>query len=653
MQPLRLQARPKIEAAAGRPARISIVAYSGGWLRVGGWNRPLVVDLAGLELPASVTLLRDHTNEVGATLGAGRPEVSQGRLLVAGTLADVAAAAEVVAISKVCDLQASIGADPLEVVDVAAGEWLQVNGRTLQATEPSFLVARSVLREITITPMGADPTTSVSIAAKLQGQAMTFEEWALSEGHDLTTLTEEEVAKLREAYDAAQAQVGAVEARRKGTGTMPNTIDADAIRRQERERITEIDRICAGHAGLAELRTRAVNEGLPLDAVRAAALDTIRASRGSGAYIATGARASLGVDHLAAALLVRAGRSAIAEQAYGAAVMEQSRPLHGRSLVDLCASALTFDGREVPKDRGAMIRAALSTGSMPVALGNAANKALLQAYREAPQTWRSFAAVRPAADFKVHKSVRPSFLGSLESVASGGDIRHATLGESTFEWEVDTYAKMLTVDRRDIVNDDMGVFDEVLPSFGRMSAKSLSDLVYTTLLGAGSSYFDAGLGNVLSGGTSALSSTSLGNAVKQLRKQTAANGSALDLQPAVLLVPPELEMTARALLNSAELWRSTDATPTGNPLNGLAKLEVEPRLSNSAFSGYSLTAWYLFAAPQDVPLVVGFLDGRESPTVETFGFDETPNRLAMSWRVYHDYGVALGDYRAAQRSAGA
>ena len=47
------------------------------------------------------------------------------------------------------------------------------------------------------------------------------------------------------------------------------------------------------------------------------------------------------------------------------------------------------------------------------------------------------------------------------------------------------------------------------------------------------------------------------------------------------------------------------------------------------------------------------LHGKQSPTVEFFGLDADPNRLAATWRVFFDYGAALGDFRAAYRSKGA
>ena len=51
-------------------------------------------------------------------------------------------------------------------------------------------------------------------------------------------------------------------------------------------------------------------------------------------------------------------------------------------------------------------------------------------------------------------------------------------------------------------------------------------------------------------------------------------------------------------------------------------------------------------AAVDLPMIVGFLNGKQTPTVEQFGLGADPNYLAVSFRCFHDFGCALGDYRA-------
>lgn len=376
----------------------------------------------------------------------------------------------------------------------------------------------------------------------------------------------------------------------------------------------------------------------------------------TGLSFASGNHAT-SADHLAAAFLVKAGHANTAEAAYGPVVMEQSKRLHRASFVDLCEASLRMAGRDIPDSRNEMIRAASSYTSLTTALGSSADKIMEQTWKTNPATWRSFAAIRSAPNLRQQTSLRPTFGGAMEELAPDGKIKHGTIVESTFTWQAKTYAKMFAISRTNIINDDLSVFSELIPGLGKMAVRTLNDLVYTVWLANSGSFFASGNSNLST--SSALTTSTLATAVKKLRIQKAPNGplstdtTDLDIQPQVLLVPPSLEITARGLLNSAEIARSTASDlmlPTGNPHQGLAKLEIESRLENSAFSGYSTTTWYLTGGPEDMPIVVGFLDGKESPTVEAFGLDHDASELSMQFRVYQDFGAAYGDYRAAQRS---
>ncbi len=134
-----------------------------------------------------------------------------------------------------------------------------------------------------------------------------------------------------------------------------------------------------------------------------------------------------------------------------------------------------------------------------------------------------------------------------------------------------------------------------------------------------------------------------------------AEGNAIDLQPACLLVPPELEGTAKEIIQSQWMQRyvasGTDRAMMGNALQNAAAIAVEPRLSDSTYTGYSTTAWWLFSDAVNSSVIVGFLDGKETPIVEIN--PPTPNQLGLSIRGYHDFGCALADYRASIQSKGA
>lgn len=216
------------------------------------------------------------------------------------------------------------------------------------------------------------------------------------------------------------------------------TIDPTDILASERQRVSEIESAClqfksfSGNPStqLATLRASALSGEISMTELQSGLLKCqqndmelaqVRSGYPSGPKVG-GSKRIESSDHLAAALMVRAGYSADTEKAFGENTLEQSRPLHRASLVDMCRAALTIDCRECPESRDAMIRAALSTGSMPVALGNAANKTLTAAYMQALAAWRSFAAVKPAANFKTQTGIRPSFGGDLSQLPPGGNV---------------------------------------------------------------------------------------------------------------------------------------------------------------------------------------------------------------------------------------
>ena len=91
---LRLTAPIELEASAGdkKPRRLAIMAYSGDTMNVTGFG-PVVIDLRGMALPASLPILSDHENKLASIIASGMPKIERGVLAVLATLADSPAAA--------------------------------------------------------------------------------------------------------------------------------------------------------------------------------------------------------------------------------------------------------------------------------------------------------------------------------------------------------------------------------------------------------------------------------------------------------------------------------------------------------------------------------------------------------------------------------
>lgn len=607
-----------LEAGTAKRPTISIVAYGGGIIEVGGWG-PVAIDLDGLDAAGQVPLLADHDARVSGVVGHGTSETRDGRLLVSGVMSGAGeAAAHIVEMSRGgFEFQASVGVAPAEHERVAPNEKIEINGRALSSARGFTLVRKGKLREVSITPLGADGSTSVAIAASRKNR-----ERMNMDVHD---------------------------------------VDEQAIRADERERLTQIESICCGPAGgwganqkkVDELKASAISGEIEVADLSAQLLNMLRESRPTISRVRQPTSFG-GVTTLEAAMLRRMGLGEIGEKSLGALAMEHGESLRATHALDLCRAALQMDGVDMPHGREEMVRAALSTYSLPTALGNVANKLLLDAYTDAPATWRSFAAVRSAGDFKDQTAIRPSFTGSLQPVAPGGELKHGSTTEWTATYRVDTFGKVLSIDRRDLINDDLSVFDQTSRAFGRAAMRRLNDLVFQVLLDNAGGFFSVANGNLLEGVDTALGIDSLAAAITAMLTQRDDEGNDLDLRPRTVLVPPELQPTAKAILESEFIQQIAEKQPTGNSLRRAVSMEVEPRLNNSAKYGAAASDkhWYLFGAPSNAAVVVAFLQGKQSPTVEFFGLDQDVNRLAVSWRVYHDFGAALVDPRAAVRSKG-
>ena len=92
--------------------------------------------------------------------------------------------------------------------------------------------------------------------------------------------------------------------------------------------------------------------------------------------------------------------------------------------------------------------------------------------------------------------------------------------------------------------------------------------------------------------------------------------------------------------------------PDLNPHAGKYEVVMSQFLQNANITGYSTTAWYLFADPGLLPaFCITYLNGQQSPQIESAEVDF--NKLGMSWRCVYDFGIDQVDYRGAVMSDGA
>ncbi|MCC5786892.1 MAG: Mu-like prophage major head subunit gpT family protein [Phycisphaerales bacterium] len=617
-------------AAAPLP-RFRMVAYSGGPMKVAGWRHPVVIDLAGLAIPSPSRPIRfghDATAGVGHT---DQVSVDEGRLVATGMISrDTPAAREVVVSARNgFPWQASVGASVEGFEFLRENQTATVNGR--EVAGPLNIVRKSTLGEISFVDLGADGSTSATIAAG--GSSPQSPDLSPQE-----TGAGGPASEASSAVAAMRAQVAA-----------------------ESERIAAVRRLCAGQH--AEIEARAIRDGW--DATRTE-LEVLRASRPKAPAIHAPAAPAMNQRVLEAACVLSGRLSSperhCAEQDLEAATRAFGQSIGLQELLLHAAWANGYTGRTFRDWHGVMdaafgrpphgIDASNSTLSIGGILSNVANKFLLEGFFSVERTWRNITAVRSVTDFKAVTSYRLTGNDQYERVAPGGEIKHGTLGEETYTNRAETYGLMLSIDRTDIINDDLGAITTVPRKLGAGSGKTINDIFWKAFLANGG-FFTAGNKNYLAGADTALSIDGLTKAEVAFMDQVDSDGKPLGVMPQVLLVPTALSALGSQLFKSMELRDNTSSAkyPVTNPHQGKFRVEVSRYLGNAAYPGSSSKAWYMLASPADLPVIeVAFLNGQEAPTIETA--EQSFNRLGIQMRGYHDFGVALQDPRGGVKSKG-
>ncbi len=707
-----------IEAASGEepPDRIRVmgVAYSGGKMRLPGWRHPVVVDLAGLEIPDAVPLLTNHENRTGARVGMVKARVDGDTLVVEGEILSSSGQARgIVEQARAgAEWQLSIGAEVLEWDLVRSRR--SVNGREHEG--PFYHVKKSVLREVSVVAVGADASTRMKLAATFHllvppgqanmqgGNLMDFQRWLEERGIDAAALDEEKTAKLKAAFEANKEPPDSEhddkdlpdrQAGKKPAAANPQPAvkatasqDLSAVRgtaqagaavqvaasareeaasavRTERERVAAIQEVCAGE--FPRIERDAIRLGWSVEETSQKVLKAMRESRPQAdVHIAVQRDRGRSCDAatLEAACVLTAKLSE-PEKHYHEEVLEQAerRFRGGIGLQELFLEAAWANGypeRSFRDSRealryafGRQVQAAgFSTVDIGGILSNVANKFLLEGFFSVERTWRNICAVRNVPDFKTVTSYRLIGKDQYEIVAPGGELKHGTLGNESYTNKADTYGLMLSIDRRDIINDDLGAITLVPRKLGRGSGLKINDVFWTCFLN-NAAFFTAGNKNYLTGADTVLSIDGLTKAEVAFMDQVDSDGKPIGVMPAILLVPTALSAMGTQLYKSLEIRDTTSSTkyPIANPHVGKFRVEVGRYLANAAYTGSSAKAWYLLADPADLPVIeVAFLNGQESPVIETAEADF--NVLGVRMRGFHDFGVSLQDPRGGLKSKG-
>ena len=584
-----------------------LVAYTGASIRQGWSRNPLVVDLAQIDASRPIPILYAHGKEMpllDSVIGKSVEATNDGnQLLLRGELIrGTPAGDKLIALAKAgVPLQASIGADVGSIENIAAGAVVTVNGREFPG--PISVARGAVLRETSVVLFGADASTSAAIAA---------------EASEVSNMSEQLNEKPVEAAVPTTEATANVAADKKviAGNDGANTVDAEAV------------------------------ANIVLERLRAERLAEVRAERPKApAAHVVDASAAHDPRVIEAALCLNGGLGNV-EKVFDQKTLEAADRRRGStSLQEVLVEAARANGYTGPARISAgnvrdVLASGFATHSISNVLAATYGKFLLQGYTAVEAVWDQIASIRSVSDYKTVTGVRLNGGFDFEDVGPSGELKSADASDETRTIKAKLTGRMSSITMVDIVNDDLGALTQVPARLGRGAAVKLNKDFWTEFESSNSTFYrkeTAAAGN-------ALQISSLRTAVASYRKLTDPDGNPLGITPQLLLVPPELEMTAEELMGSSVLITGESVT-RGN-VNVFAG---RYRVVSSAYLT-SGTTWWLMASPAELPAMeVAFLNGQRLPTVQQAEADF--NMLGIQVRGHFSYGVAKAEARGAYRMA--
>ncbi|MEN0059594.1 MAG: prohead protease/major capsid protein fusion protein, partial [Bdellovibrio sp.] len=315
-----------------------------------------------------------------------------------------------------------------------------------------------------------------------------------------------------------------------------------------------------------------------------------------------------------------------------------ARNFVGLSMLEIVREGLRMQGKDVRRmDRETLIRQAFQgTSDFPVITGNLMNKRVKKGYDQVAKNFLPLISEVSRTDFKKASSVSLSDAPALEKVNEHGEITTGKFSESAEEYKIETYAKRVGITRQALINDDLGVFEKVGPSFGAAGGRLLHKLIFDIIknnpkMADSKALFHADHGNLLTPAAASLEAL-MEAMLPLLRKQTTPKGEFMNLNPAYIVVGADLEVSARKLITSVTASKSDDVNIFSNSLEGVI---VEASLPNK-------TA-IVSGRKDEVDMIeVAWLNGQKGVNVQR---RENPDTLGVEFDVWMDVGAKAIDWR--------
>ena len=425
--------------------------------------------------------------------------------------------------------------------------------------------------------------------------------------------------------------------------------DLEAVRAEERRRISEIQRIGAAARMSPEQIAAAVDNATSVQSFRDLAVEAMLAQASTHETRVGTTAASVSVDAadkrrgaMTDALLNRINSSVYKT--------DEQNPFRYMSCLRMAEESLAAVGisvRGMTPDRLA-VKAMQNTGDFANVLENSARKLLLARYAIANPTYKVWTKATTTPDFKTMSRSRLSEVPTFLKVPEGAQITIGTMSDSKETYALATYGRGVSFTRQMLINDDLGAFNDLVTRFGDQAAILENKTVYSILTtNANMSdnaalFVDATHGNLKTG---TIGNTGLDTCFTAMGIQKGMDGvSVLGLTPKYIIVPKAKEATARsAMMAIGPNVKASDQ----NWFAG--RLEV---VADGVLDASSTAEWYAAADPNLYPGVeYAHLEGAEGPQI--LRKEDEGAVLGVNLYAYLDFAAKAVDWRPLYKSSGA
>lgn len=320
---------------------------------------------------------------------------------------------------------------------------------------------------------------------------------------------------------------------------------------------------------------------------------------------------------------------------------------------------------------------AMGTSDFPLLFGDLLYRQLLGNYMPWPVTYPSWMRVMDVKDFReLNLYTLDGAQGILPQVKEHEPYPEVSFVEGHYSISVLKYGQRYGISFEMVIQDDLNAFASrpvMMATGARRSEEYLATTKLCDVNGPDATFFAAGNNNLSTG---PLTIKNLQTAFKLLSAQTDVDGQPIMIDAVTLLVTPNDEITARNILNAAQIRVNAasggaDADQflyTENWMKSRVTLQVNPYIPYVA-SSCATNPWFLIANPNDLTqrpaFAFAFLRGRRQPQL----FVKDPDAMMIgggassplegnfdnddiNYKIRHIFGATQVDPKMAVASAG-